>query len=114
MDAHGVADRSEKDFPADTDIALTVHIDPLVFDDPKINRYREDAERIVANIDPRFKMHDFRVVGGTTHSNLVFDVAVPFDCTLSEAEILSRIKDGVSLLGENLDAVVTIERQNVE
>ncbi len=35
-------------------------------------------------------MHDFRVVGGTTHSNLVFDVAVPFDCTLSEAEILSK------------------------
>ena len=114
MDAHDLADRIEKDFAADTDIAMTVHIDPLVFDDPKINRYREEAERIVANIDPRFKMHDFRVAGGTTHSNLVFDVAVPFDCTLSEAEILSRIKDGVSLLGENLDAVVTVERQNVE
>ena len=114
MDAHDLADRIEKDFAADTDIAMTVHIDPLVFDDPKINRYREEAERIVANIDPRFRMHDFRVVGGTTHSNLVFDVAVPFDCTLSEAEILSCIKDGVSLLGENLDAVVTVERQNVE
>ena len=114
MDAHDLADRIEKDFAADTDIAMTVHIDPLVFDDPKINRYREEAERIVANIDPQFRMHDFRVVGGTTHSNLVFDVAVPFDCTLSEAEILSRIKDGVSLLGENLDAVATVERQNVE
>ena len=114
MDAHDLADAIEKDFAADTDIALTVHIDPLVFDDPKVNRYREEAERIVGNIDGRFRMHDFRVVGGTTHSNLVFDVAVPFDCALSEAEILARIKDGVSLLGENLDAVVTVERQNLE
>ena len=114
MDAHDLADAIEKDFAADTDIALTVHIDPLVFDDPKVNRYREEAERIVGNIDGRFRMHDFRVVGGTMHSNLVFDVAVPFDCALSEAEILARIKDGVSLLGENLDAVVTVERQNLE
>lgn len=91
-----------------------MHIDPLVLDDPKVNRYRQEAERIVLSVDPRFRLHDFRVVGGTAHSNLVFDVAVPFDCKMSETEILSRIRDGVSLLDGNLDAVVTVERQNLE
>lgn len=114
MEAHDLADEIEKSFASETDIALTVHIDPLVFDDPKINRYREEVLRIVQSIDPLLKIHDFRVVGGTTHSNLVFDVAVPFDCKLSDSEIFTRIKDGVSLLGENLDAVVTVERQNIE
>ena len=114
MEAHDLADEIEKNFAAETDIALTVHIDPLVLDDPKVNRYRQEAERIVLSVDPRFRLHDFRVVGGTAHSNLVFDVAVPFDCKMSETEILSRIRDGVSLLDGNLDAVVTVERQNLE
>lgn len=114
MEAHDLADEIEKNFAAETDIALTVHIDPLVLDDPKVNRYRQEAERIVLSVDPRFRLHDFRVVGGTAHSNLVFDVAVPFDCKMSETEILSRLRDGVSLLDGNLDAVVTVERQNLE
>ena len=114
MAAHDLADEIEKKFAAETDILLTVHIDPLVYDDPKVDRYRQEAERIVAGIDPQLRMHDFRVVGGTSHSNLVFDVAAPFDCALSDGQILERIRDGVSLLGENLDAVVTVERQNVE
>ena len=112
--AHDLADRIEKDFAEHTAIALTVHIDPLVYDDPELNRLREETHRIVENIDPTLKMHDFRLVGGDTHKNLVFDVAVPFDCKLSDTEILKRIKEGVSLLDGRYDAVATIERQNIE
>ena len=112
--AHDLADRIEKDFAEHTAIALTVHIDPLVYDDPELNRLREETHRIVENIDPTLKMHDFRLVGGDTHKNLVFDVAVPFDCKLSDTEILKRIKEGVSLLDGHYDAVATIERQNIE
>ena len=112
--AHDLADRIEKDFAEHTAIALTVHIDPLVYDDPELNRLREETHRIVENIDPTLKMHDFRLVGGDTHKNLVFDVAVPFDCKLSDTEILKRIKEGVSLLDGHYDAVATVERQNIE
>ena len=112
MAAHDLADEIERDFKERTGIFMTVHIDPLVLDDPKVNRYRQEAERIVRAIDPSFSVHDFRLVGGETHSNLVFDVAIPFDSPLSEAEITERIRDGVTLLGENLDTVVTVERQN--
>ncbi len=114
MAAHDLADTIERDFAEHTNILLTVHIDPLVLDDPKINYYREQLEKIIADIDPQFRMHDFRVVGGITHANLVFDLAVPFDCKLHESEILSQIKDRLALLGENLDAVVTVEKQNIE
>ena len=112
--AHDLADRIEKDFAEQTAIALTVHIDPLVYDDPELNRLRDEINRIVDDIDPALKMHDFRMVGGETHKNLVFDVAVPFDCKISDTEIYKRIKDGVSLLDGHYDAVATIERQNIE
>ena len=69
---------------------------------------------IAAELGENLRVHDFRAVGGKTHTNLVFDVAVPFECKLSDAEILQRLKDRVALLGENLDAVANIERQNVE
>ena len=68
----------------------------------------------MGEIDPSLKMHDFRMVGGDTHKNLVFDVAVPFDCKISDADILQRIKDGVALLDGHYDTVATIERQNIE
>lgn len=112
--AHDLADRIEKDFAQHTAIALTVHIDPLVYDDPELNRLRDEIYRIVGEIDPSLKMHDFRMVGGDTHKNLVFDVAVPFDCKISDADILQRIKDGVALLDGHYDTVATIERQNIE
>ena len=114
MDAHDLADRIEKDFAKNTGIELTVHIDPLVYDDPKINQWREEVCAIAAELGENLRVHDFRAVGGKTHTNLVFDVAVPFECKLSDAEILQRLKDRVALLGENLDAVANIERQNVE
>ena len=113
MDAHDLADNIEKSFERDTDILLTVHIDPLVLDDPKINRLHDEVASIVRSVDERLSMHDFRVVGGVTHANLVFDVAVPFDCQLDDREILRRIRAGVALLDENLDVVARAERQNI-
>ncbi len=113
MAAHDLADNIEHEFTEHTDILLTVHIDPLVFDDPKINLYRGEIERIVRDIDGRFRVHDFRMVGGETHANLVFDLAVPFDNKLSEETIMQTVKDRISLLGENLGVVMTLERQNI-
>lgn len=113
-EAHDLADSIEKDFAAETGIELTVHIDPLVYGDPEIDRLKEEAEKIVQGIDPAFLIHDFRVVGGEQHKNLVFEVAIPFECALSETEVLRRIRDGVAKLnGGSCGCVVTVERQNL-
>ena len=113
-EAHDLADRIEKDFAEHTETVLTVHIDPLVFDDPELNRLHEEIKQILLSIDPGLKMHDFRMVGGTTHKNLVFDVAVPFECQRPDAEIERILDEHVSALEGNYNAVATIERQNIE
>ena len=112
MEAHDLADKIEKAIEQSSGIALTVHIDPLVLDDENVNRLRREVEEAVASVDASFRMHDFRVVGGTNHANLVFEVAVPFDCALGDGEILRRIRDQISLLNENAGVVATVERQN--
>lgn len=114
MAAHDLADKIEKEAGASSGVELTVHIDPLVLDDPHVNRLRGETEKIVSEIDPSFHVHDFRVVGGTSHANLIFDVAVPFDTGLSNAEVLKMIKERIALLNENLDIVATVERQNLD
>lgn len=114
MSAHELADKIERDFARNTNISLTVHIDPLVYDDPKINSYREQTEAIVAEIDQSFRIHDFRMVGGDSHANLVFDLAVPFDCKKSEKSILSQLKERISELDPALGVIVTVERQTID
>lgn len=114
MATHDLADAIEQQFAEETNILLTVHIDPLVLDDPKVNRLREETERAVRGIDPSLRIHDFRLVGGETHANLVFDVAAPFECALSDAQICARIKDAVARMGDHFGAVVTVDRQNLD
>ncbi len=113
MATHDLADTIEKEIGRETGVELTVHIDPLVLDDPKVNALRETAEQIAAGIDPALRVHDFRVVGGTTHANLVFEVAAPFDCPVSDGEILARLKQGVQKISANLDVNAAVERQNL-
>lgn len=113
MATHDLADAIEQQFAEETNILLTVHIDPLVLDDPKVNRLREATEQAVRQIDPALRVHDFRLVGGETHANLVFDVAAPFECPLGDAQIRARIRSAVAQMDERLGVVVTVERQNL-
>ena len=114
MDAHDLADAIEKAEEAATGALLTVHIDPLVYGDERVDRLRAETEQAAARIDPRLHVHDFRVVGGSAHTNLVFEVAVPFDCALSEREITERLRADICAREANTDVVATAERQNVE
>ena len=75
------------------------------------SRPAREVSALVRSLDECYSMHDFRTVPGEHKTNVIFEVAVPFDCKLSDAEIERRIRDGISLSDENLDAVVTVERQ---
>ncbi len=113
MTAHELADTIERDFLENTDIILTVHIDPLVFNDPIVNELKDITVTAVKAVDEGFKIHDFRVVGGDTRSNVVFDVAVPFDAGLSDDEILKKITFNIQAKNPRVGVVATIERQNL-
>ena len=111
MESHDLMDRIERDFLNNTDIILTIHQDPIITDDPQVTLWKEKVTEIVKSIDDRFAIHDFRAVKGVTHTNLIFDVAIPFDCQMSEVEISAEISRLVSQYDEKLYVVATVEKQ---
>lgn len=109
LKAHDVIDLIEKQVLERFGIQLVAHLDPLIVDDKRINDLREMTERIVKEMDECFKIHDFRVVEGPTHTNLIFDMVIPFDCKKSEKELKETLSEKVSAVNSNYFVVATIE-----
>lgn len=111
FETHDMVDNLERDLRSKYKIEATIHMDPIVTDDALVNELREKADRAVRGIDERLRIHDFRFVHGNTHSNLIFDVAVPFEVKLSDEEIERRVAAKISELNPSYYTVVTIDRE---
>ncbi len=94
MKSHDLCDIIERDFEA-TGIHLVVHMDPIVIDDTELNELRKNVVRIIASFNQGLTMHDFRMVKGYSHTNLIFDVAVPSGCSIGEQELKNQIQEKV-------------------
>ncbi len=114
MESHEMIDRIERDFAEHTNITLVIHMDPIVIGDPVLDKYKEEVRQIVHELDPRYGVHDFRMVKGPQRTNLIFDVAITFDCKMSDAELAQYLQDEVSKLHDNVFVVATIDRQSCE
>ena len=110
FEMHDAIDRMEKQLFADAGIHATIHMDPIVTDDPRVNELRERIREDLKQIDERLEMHDFRMVRGTTHSNLIFDVVVPFEMQVDAVTLKRQVDDLVKHIDETFCTVVTIDR----
>ncbi len=110
FETHDMIDNIERRLRRECGIEATIHMDPIVTDDALVTELRHRTEAMVHTIDERMKIHDFRYVSGTTHSNLIFDVDVPFEVKLTDEEIRRAVADKVSLLDPSYFAVITIDR----
>ncbi len=90
---HEIIDNLERECLQSHNIHLVIHYDPIVTDDPEMNRLRSLVEEVLAEIDPRLKTHDFRMARSTGHQNLIFDVALPCDLAKREKEIKQKIEE---------------------
>ena len=88
---HELIDNLERECWDSHGIQLVIHYDPVVTDDPELDRMRNAAMTALRNIDSRLTLHDFRMVQGSGHTNLIFDVAVPEDLMSKKAEIKSKL-----------------------
>lgn len=113
MESHDLVDNIERDFLKKKNIHLVIHMDPIVVDDEPTNRLREQILHLLGEISPQITMHDFRVVWGSTHSNLIFDVCVPFGFSYSDRELLDELENGIYMLGKNYVPVITIDHSYV-
>lgn len=113
MVSHDIIDNIEREFLTKKGIHLVIHLDPIVTDDERTNELKKQVEKLLYNISPEITMHDFRVVWGSTHSNLIFDVCVSFEFKLKDQELADRITDEIHSIDPNYHAVITVDHDYV-
>ena len=107
---HDTIDLIERRLKDSLGIDCTIHLDPIVVDDPRVNEWRERVASYAREIHPDLTIHDFRMVSGTTHTNLIFDMAVPFEIEESDTALKLRIAKMIGEDAPNYFAVVQIDR----
>ena len=113
MKSHDTIDLIEREIKKKFHIDMVIHMDPIVVDDEQINRLRLQLSEIAREIDPRFTIHDFHMVEGPTHTNLIFDLVIPHNCKMKKSEIYRRVNELVNELGPQYYTVITVENSFV-
>ena len=104
---HDIIDNIEREILARHGIHLTIHYDPLEMDDAETVAMREAVTNLLRELDPRLNMHDFRMVRGVDHTNLIFDLVVPRD--LDRPELRRSIAKAAESLPGRCYCVVTFD-----
>ena len=111
LKSHDMIDNIERDFQENMGLEMVIHMDPINIDDPLTNELRTLTEAIVKEIDEDLSMHDFRIVPGETHTNMIFDVVVPFHIKMSNQQILDALAQRIrERKGDHYYLVVTFDR----
>lgn len=111
LELHDVVDNAEMELRNKLRCDAVIHMDPVVTEDAYILELKGKIERLMKEIDSVITMHDFRVVMGQTHTNLIFDVVVPYEFALSDEALERQIQMQVNYsLGENYFVVIQVDK----
>jgi divalent metal cation (Fe/Co/Zn/Cd) transporter len=110
VETHDMIDNIEKDLCQKLKCDAVIHMDPIATDDEHTLEVLEKVRALVCCIDSRLTIHDFRMVKGPTHTNVLFDVVVPFEVKKSEEEIRRNIDTIVKSIDKNYYSVVNIDK----
>lgn len=111
LELHDAIDNIEGQLRRELGCDAVIHMDPVVTMDEHVNYIKEQMGEIIKELDASLTMHDFRVVSGPTHTNLIFDVVAPYEFRMSDDDITEAIqKRTTEALGENYFCVVQVDK----
>ena len=106
---HDSIDNIEKECLQKLKIQTVIHMDPVVINDPQRNHFKEVVAEALKEVNPDLHFHDFRIVSGPTHVNLVFDIVLPFELKSKKDEIQSKLEDLVHQKEPNTYLVISYD-----
>ena len=112
LEIHNVIDEAEKYLSERFRCSATIHMDPIITDDPKTVEVKRVVSAHLHSVDPRLSMHDFRIVTGPAETVVLFDVVLPYDYAGSESELLFGIEEAVKTVSPGYRAIVEIDRSD--
>ncbi len=109
LTCHTIIDDIERQVLDSHGIHLVIHYDPVVTDDEELNRMRSSVDKVLKSIDPRISIHDFRMVRGDTHTNLIFDMILPYDLDDQRQQIKRQLDAAINLGDTQYYTVITFD-----
>ena len=106
---HDEIDNIEEELGDKLNCEAVIHMDPLIVDDEKVNEVKEYVCKIVHQVGEELNFHDFRMVSGNSHTNLIFDVVVPFKYKMSDEVIKKAIQEAIWVNYPRYNAVIHID-----
>ena len=110
LHTHDTIDNIEHKLATELGCDAVIHMDPVATDDELTTETRRKVSELVKALDHAITIHDFRMVVGHTHTNLIFDVVVPFNFRLSDEEIKKEIERLVTVIDKNYRAVINVDK----
>lgn len=109
MEIHDQIDLIEREVLEQFNILTTIHMDPIDMDDELTNQLKNQVSELVKSIHSEYSIHDFRIVSGPTHTNMIFDVVVPSYDEISHEKLRQMIDKKVKALNESYFCVIQVE-----
>lgn len=107
--SHELVDDIEREFATTTNIILTGHLDPIVTDNVEVNELKDKMITAVKELNPEFSIHDFRLVCGERRTNVLFDVAIPYETKMPKEEIIKRLEQVLKETNPKYCPIITVE-----
>lgn len=114
LEVHDEIDNIEKEVYNKFGALLTIHMDPIQTDNEEINDLKKRVKEAIFEIDCNLTFHDFRVVIGPTHTNILFDIVVPFKYKMCKEEIISKLNEKIHDEGKQYYFVIEVEHRFVK
>ncbi len=111
---HDTIDNIEHHLAGELNCSAVIHMDPIATDDELTVSVRGKVSELVRALDPEMSIHDFRMVVGQTHTNLIFDIVVPYAFRLSDGELKDEMSRLVTVISPDYRAVINIDRPFVK
>lgn len=107
---HDTIDQLERNLGQELNCIAVIHMDPICIDDEETNAYKHQIEAYLKSLSDKLSVHDFRIVKGTTHTNLIFDVFSPYDCPIPDKELLTNVHQFIDTLEGDIRGVITLDK----
>lgn len=107
---HDIIDNIERELQTTLSCSAVIHMDPVLTKDSETSHLHEIVSGLAKQLDPSVSVHDLRLVKGPTHTNVIFDVAVPFQFRMDDPEIRAYFSEKIRLLDGSYFCVVNIDK----
>ncbi len=111
LKTHDLIDNIERDLSNELGCIAVIHMDPVASDDENTNITRELTSKAAQKLGEGVTIHDFRMVVGDTHTNIIFDVCVPYSIKMTDSEVVKKLSEIIKQdMGTKYNAVIDVDR----